>query len=215
MRVLVADDHSLFRDGIITLLKASGFDVVGQAGNGEVAVEETLRIRPDLVLMDINMPVVNGLEALKRIKQTLPETQVVMLTVSEENVNLLEAIKCGARGYLLKDLTASEFVEMLAGLENGEAAFTRRTVSRLLDNFAKINHPTPESNETLTPREIELLQWVARGLSNKAIAQELSVGEHTVKYHMKKILRKLDAQNRTEAVSYAIQLGIIQPPRVK
>jgi len=213
MRVLVADDHSLFRDGLITLLIAAGFDVVGQVGNGQAAVEETLIKRPDLVLMDINMPALNGLQALRQIKQALPETQVVMLTVSEDNGDLVEAIKCGARGFLSKNLTASEFIEMLAGVEHGEAAITRKTVSRLLDGFAEIYHHPPEPVKTLTTREIELLQHVAQGLSNKAIAHELSVGENTVKYHLKKILRKLDAQNRTEAVSSAIRLGLIQPRR--
>jgi DNA-binding NarL/FixJ family response regulator len=119
MRVLVVDDHPLFRDGIISLLEAAGFDVVGQVGDGQAAVETTLRLHPDLVLMDVDMPRMNGLEALRLIKEKVPETQVVMLTVSEDNANLLEATRRGAQGYLLKDLNADRFLEMLEGLQRG------------------------------------------------------------------------------------------------
>ena len=122
MRVLVVDDHSLFRDGIISLLEATGFDVVGQVGDGQAAVEATLHLRPDLVLMDIDMPRMNGLEALRLIKEKVPETQVVMLTVSEGDTNLLEATRAGAQGYLLKDLNADKFLNLLEGLERGDAA---------------------------------------------------------------------------------------------
>jgi len=213
MKVLVADDHSLFRDGIISLLEAAGFDVVAQVGNGQMAVEETLRLRPDLVLMDISMPQLNGLEALRQIKAALPETQVVMLTVSDEDADLFEAIKSGAYGYLLKDLSAHEFLAMLEGLQRGEAAITRKTVKRLMEGFAASSRQRHNLVEDLTHREIQLLQLVAEGFSNKASAQKLSISENTVKYHLKKILQKLGAQNRTEAVTYAIGAGLIKPER--
>ncbi len=211
MRVLVADDHSLFRDGIISLLEAAGFEVVGQVGDGQAAVEAVLRLRPDLVLMDITMPRMSGLEALRIIKQMLPETQVVMLTVSDEDADLFEAIRSGASGYLLKSLNAEEFLTMLNGLQRGEAAMTRKTTARLIRGLTESSsRPQHDrSVQRLTEREIELLRLVAEGMSNKAIAHALSVSENTVKYHMKNILQKLNAQNRTEAVTHAIRAGLL------
>ena len=210
MRVLVADDHSLFRDGIISLLEAAGFEVVGQVGDGQAAVEATLRLRPDLVLMDINMPHMNGLEALHLIKKTQPKTQVVMLTVSDSNTDLFDAIKSEADGFLHKDLNTDEFIEMLDGLQKDEAAMTRQTANRLMKGFANLSQQGKPA-DSLTQREIQLLQLVAEGMSNKAVAQALSISENTVKYHMKNILQKLGAQNRTEAVTLAIRTGLFDP----
>jgi DNA-binding NarL/FixJ family response regulator len=211
MRVLVADDHSLFRDGIISLLEAAGFEVVGQAGDGRAAVEAALRLRPDLVLLDITMPKLSGLEALRLIKAELPETQVVMLTVSDDDADLSEAVESGALGYLLKNLTADQFFQMLDGLQRGEAAMTRQTTTRLMKGFAARSRQRAEPAQSLTQREIELLQLVAKGMSNKAIAQTLSISENTVKYHMRNILQKLGVQNRTEAVTQAIRAGLLDP----
>ncbi len=209
MRVLVADDHSLFRDGIISLLEAAGFDVVGQVGDGQAAVEAALHLRPDLVLLDITMPQMSGLGALRLIKAKLPETQVVMLTVSDDNADLFAAIESGAVGYLLKDLNADEFFEMLDGLQRGEAAMTRQTTTRLMKGFADRSHQRAGLAESLTQREIELLRLVAEGMSNKAIAQTLSISENTVKYHIRNILQKLGVQNRTAAVTRAIRAGML------
>ncbi len=211
MRVLVADDHSLFRDGIVSLLEAAGFEVVGQVGDGQAAITETQRLRPDMVLLDISMPVLSGLEALRQIRATVPGTEVVMLTVSEEEADLYEAIKGGACGYLLKSLNAEEFLDMLHGIQHGEAALTRETTSRLMKGFAHLAHQQEQETDLLTPRELELLQLVADGHSNKAIAQTLSISENTVKYHMKNILQKLGVQNRTEAVTLAIRTGLLMP----
>jgi DNA-binding NarL/FixJ family response regulator len=211
MRVLVADDHSLFRDGIISLLEAAGFDVVGQVGDGQAAVDAALRLRPDLVLLDISMPQMSGLEALRLIKRELPEAQVVMLTVSDDDADLFEAVESGATGYLLKNLTADEFFEMLAGLQRGEAAVSRLTTTRLMKGFADLSHQQAKPVESLTQRETELLQLVAQGMPNKAIAQRLSISGNTVKYHMRNILQKLGAQNRTEAVTNAIRAGLLDP----
>jgi DNA-binding NarL/FixJ family response regulator len=211
MRVHVADDHPLFRDGIIGLLQAADFDVIGQVGDGQAAVEAALRLRPDIVLMDITMPQMSGLEALRLIKKALPETQVVMLTVSDDDSDLVEAIRSGAQGYLLKSLGTDEFIEMLNGLQQGEAAMTRQTTARLMKGFTESTLRQAEPTDRLTEREIELLELVALGLANKAIAQELSISINTVKYHIKNILQKLGAQNRTEAVTYAIQNGLIDP----
>lgn len=211
MRVLVADDHTLFRDGITSLLEAAGFEVIGQVGDGQAAVEAARRLRPDLVLLDIGMPRMSGLEALRKIKEQEPKTQVVMLTVSEDDADLLEAIKAGAHGYLLKDLHADEFLQMLEGLQHGEAAISRRTAARLIGGLTSHPDSRHRTAERLTEREIELLQCVAGGLSNKAIAQQLSISENTVKYHLKKIFQKLHVQNRTEAVTHAMQAGMLEP----
>lgn len=211
MRVLVVDDHSLFRDGIVSLLEAAGHVVVGQAGDGQAAVEAARRSQPDVVLMDITMPQMNGLEALRRIRAELPAAKVVMLTVSDDSADLVEAIKAGASGYLLKNLNAEEFLQMLSGLERGEAAMTGQTTARLLQGLVQSSHPQAGALDALTERERELLRLVAQGLSNKAVARTLSLSENTIKYHLKNILQKLGVQNRTEAASYAFRAGLFKP----
>ncbi len=209
MRILVADDHSLFRDGIVSLLEAAGFEVVGQVGDGREALTETRRLNPDVVLLDISMPEMNGLEALKLLREESPDVHVVMLTVSEDDADLLEAIQAGASGYLLKSLSAEAFIELLKGLERDEAAISSQTTTRLIKSIGTQTASKHEPFEKLTEREVGLLRLVADGLSNRAIAQELSISENTVKYHMKNIFQKLNAQNRTEAVTLAMQSGIL------
>jgi DNA-binding NarL/FixJ family response regulator len=208
MRILVADDHSLFRDGLVSLLEAAGHQVVGQAADGQAAVQVARRLRPDLVLLDISMPNVDGLEALRQIKAEWPDARVVMLTVSDDD-KLFEALEAGAQGYLLKSLGAEEFLEMLEGVARGEAALTRKTAARLLDGLAHGKRRADEAPDRLTARETALLELVATGMSNKAIARELSISENTVKYYMKSILQKLGVHNRTEAAAYALQAGLI------
>jgi DNA-binding NarL/FixJ family response regulator len=211
MRVLVADDHALFRDGIVSLLEAAGIEVVGQAGDGQTAVEAALLLNPDLVLLDLAMPQLNGLEALQQIRQALPDTPIVMLTMSDDDADVLAATKAGASGYLLKSLNAEEFLAMLEGLQRGEAAMTRQTTASLLRGLASSVTPPTASVESLTPRELDLLRLLAKGMPNKSIATELSVSENTVKYHLKSILQKLGAGNRTEAVTEAIRRGLVDP----
>lgn len=214
MRVLVADDHSLFRDGIASLLQAAGLEVVGEAGDGEQAVAAARRLRPDVVLMDIQMPGLDGIEATRRIKAELPEVQVVMLTVSQDDADLFRALKAGAQGYLLKSLSSDEFVDMLQGLGRGEAPLSRRLAARLIEGIARGPGVGAETSQidSLTRREAELLRLVAAGLSNKAIAGQLTVSENTVKYHMKNILQKLGLHNRAEAAAYAVRAGLSIAP---
>lgn len=207
MRVFIADDHLLFRDGIISLLEADGHDVVGQAGEGQTAVDKVTALKPDLVLLDINMPRTNGIDALRQIKAALPQTKVVMLTVSDDDATLVNAIKAGADGYLLKHLNAHEFLEMLNGLQRGEAAITRSLTMRLLKHMA--DQEPAADHSVLSEREIEILQLVAGGKSNRAVADQLSISENTVKYHLKNILQKLGVSNRTEAVTIAMQKGLL------
>lgn len=213
MRVLVVDDHSLFRDGIVSLLDAAGFSVVGEAGDGITAVQEALKLRPELVLLDINMPEMSGLDALKQIKSALPETHVVILTASEDDTTIADAIKSGADGYLLKHLNATDFIQLLEGLEQGEAAITRKTASFLMKQIAQPAVAKPKSQvATLSERETEIVRLLAEGLSNKSISERLSLSENTIKYHLKNILRKLNVQNRTEAVMYAMRNNLIDAP---
>jgi len=211
MNVIVADDHSLFRDGIVSLLEAAGHQVVEQVGDGKSAVEVAGRLQPDLVLLDINMPGMDGLEALTLIKKEVPKARVVMLTVSDDDVDLFAAIKAGADGYLLKDLNASTFLEMLEGLERGEAAVTRKTAKRLMGGFKELSSQPASAPDELTTREFELLSLLGEGLPNKVIAERMFISENTVKYHIRNILQKLGVQNRTEAVATALRNGLIRP----
>lgn len=209
-RVMVADDHSLFRDGIVSLLEAAGFDVVAEAGTGKEIIDAIQSSPPDLVLLDLTMPGMSGLEALKQIRLAHPEVKVVILTVSDDDDDLMAAIQSGASGYLLKDLDSQEFLELLSGLERGEAPMTRKTASRLMSRLATPQHESSKTLPHLSDRELEVLGLVSHGMANRAIADRLSISENTVKYHMKNILQKLDVQNRTEAVSHALQSGLVE-----
>jgi two-component system, NarL family, nitrate/nitrite response regulator NarL len=207
MKIFVADDHSLFRDGIISLLEAGGHEVIGQAGDGKTAVEKILSLRPDLALLDINMPLLDGLGALREIKAVSPDIKVVMLTVSEEDAHLLAAIRAGAAGYLLKHLNSQEFLHLLDGLERGEPAVNRSIASQLFKHIgqAGIGNTEPVVSE----RELAVLKLVAAGKSNRDTALALSVSENTIKFHLKNIMIKLNTSNRTEAVMVAKQKNLI------
>jgi DNA-binding NarL/FixJ family response regulator len=210
MRVFVIDDHSLFRDGITSLLEAAGFTIAGECGDGPTAIQQIASVQPDLVLLDIHMEGMNGLEVLKVLKATWPRMRVVMLTVSESEADLLAAIRSGADGYLLKHLSKAEFFTMLEGLKNGEAAISRRTAALLMKNISQDKEKNSESRlEPLSEREIEILHFLASGLSNRYISERLSLSENTIKYHIKNILRKLQVQNRTEAVMRAMQMKLL------
>ena len=212
MRILVVDDHSLFRDGLISLLKAAGYEVIGEAGDGEAAIREAVKLHPDLILMDINMPKMSGLDALREIHYRLPDVKIVILTVSETEENLIAAIEAGAKGYLLKNLDSQTFIASLRNLERGEAAITNEMVSHLMSHISKrakqsgLNNLTPKI--ILTEREQGILQLISQGLSNRAIAEKLFISENTVKYHIKNTLQKLALKNRAEAAAYAIQQGL-------
>lgn len=213
MRVLLADDHALFRAGIESLVRAWDVDVVGHASNGQEAVEQARRLRPDLVLMDVGMPVCNGIEATRLIKAELPETKIVMVTVSDEDEDVFAAIKAGADGYLLKDMSEEDLGGTLTAVAEGRPAMSPSLAARIVQEFARAARSVGEDPEvTLTPRESEVLRLVATGSTNREIAAALDVAENTVSFHVKNILAKLHLKNRAQAAAYAVGSGLAEPP---
>ena len=214
MRILIADDHALFRDGLRSLLMAEGHEVAGEAKNGREAVTLARELKPDLVLMDLQMPELNGIDATKLLTSELPDIKVVILTASEEDAKLFDAIKSGAQGYLLKNLEADTFFEMLDRAQRGEPALTPALARKLLQEFAKpVETATAQTeDETLTAREREVLELMVQGVtSNRKLAKRLGLSENTVKFHVRNILDKLRLHNRAEVVGYALRRGIVEP----
>ena len=220
MRVLLADDHALFKEGLRNLLAARGIEVVGSARDGLEALDLARALHPDVILMDIQMPRCDGLQATRLIKTELPDITIVMLTTSADDESLFEAIKSGASGYLLKSLDADQFFELLANLEQGEAAITPEMATRILREFARqpakpeAQVATPETAEDdpdhLTERQAEVLQQVVQGLTYREIAAALYIAERTVKYHMREILQKLHLQNKSQVIAYALKTGLVK-----
>lgn len=209
MRILLADDHALVRDGIASLLQAWGHEVIGQASDGREAVELAVKLQPELVLMDVRMPSLSGLEATAAIKSRLPGIAVVMLTVSEAEDDLFTAIKLGAQGYLLKNLESDQLRSMLLAVERGEPAITPATAGRIIAEFGRRGRPPEEDPDHLTDRELDVLRLVTDGLRNKEIAARLGISENTVKFHLGNILAKLHAQSRTELAALAVREGLV------
>lgn len=206
MNVVLVDDHALFRDGLSSLLTAWGHQVVAQAGDGDHALDAVDEHRPDLVLLDVRMPGMSGVEVARTVKERHPETSVVMLTVSEEEDDLFRAIEAGAQGYLMKDVDSAQFRAMLDSIGRGEAALTPATAARVLRRFVK--GPDVGPTPGLTDREQQVLKLVTAGLRNREIALELSISENTVKYHMRNILDRLHAKSRTELAGRSGRQGI-------
>jgi DNA-binding NarL/FixJ family response regulator len=214
MRVLIADDHALFRDGLKSLLDARGVDVVAEARNGREAVNLARQHNPEIVLMDLTMPEMTGLEATRLISADLPDVKVVVLTASEDDADLFEAIKSGAQGFLPKDIESARLFSMLEGVMRGEPALTPGLARKLLTEFAQ---PAPAPREQpptlLTDREREVLELLVEGVtSNRELADRLFVSENTVKYHLRNILTKLHLQNRAQVISYAVRNKLVEPP---
>jgi len=215
MRVLIADDHALFRDSLRSLLESQDIEVVGEAKNGQEAIDLSWESKPDVVLMDLTMPEMDGLEATKRIATELPDVKVVVLTASDEDNNLFEAIKSGAKGYLMKDLKSEQFFKLLEGIERGEPALTPAVARKLLDEFARPKKPTKEEYDpdALTDREREVLELMVQGTtSNRRLAKHLGVSENTVKFHVRNILDKLHLHNRAQVVAYALRTRLVDSP---
>jgi len=207
IRIMVVDDHTIFREGLISLLKQQpDFEVVGEAGLVKEAIEKAVSIQPDLILMDIALPDGNGLDATRQISRLLPETCVVILTILESDELLFDAFHAGARGYLLKNTSITKLIASLHGLQQGEAALSRKQTSKILDEFYRLGKTQPQNEEnpqTLTHRELQVMEFIAAGASNLQIAQELFISENTVKNHVHSILQKLKLKSRNEVVGFA------------
>jgi two-component system NarL family response regulator len=214
MRVLLSDDHPLFLDGLRNLLLARGIEVVGSARDGREALELARSLKPDVVLMDIQMPGMSGLAAMRAIKSELPETRVVMLTMSAGDEQLFEAVAGGASGYLLKTQDTEEVFALLADVARGHVALSPGLASRILAEFRRRATVAPaveekRPSEGLSPREVEVLTLVAQGLTYKEVGSKLHVAERTVKYHMAEIVARLQLESRAAAVAYARRAGMV------
>jgi DNA-binding NarL/FixJ family response regulator len=215
MRVLIADDHALFRDGLRSLLEARGIDVLAEARDGTEAVELARLHRPDIVLMDLMMPNTNGLAATRLISAEMPEVRVVVLTASEDDADLFDAVKSGAQGYLPKNLEAGQLFTFLDGVLKGEPALTPTLARKVLGEFARgKSEPAKKPASTLTDRERDVLELLVSGVtSNRELADKLFVSENTVKYHLRNILDKLHLNNRAQVIAYAVRHGLVDPGR--
>jgi len=213
IRVLLVDDHILFRKGIANLLSAQvDMEVVGEAGDGQEALQKARELMPDLILMDIAMPGTSGRHATRVIKEEMPYVKIVMLTVSERDSDLFEAIRCGADGYLLKDLEPDDLYRLCRGVFLGKAPLSPLMAAKILREFSSLAEARPEaggSGGRLTQREIEVLELVVEGKTNKEVAETLCLAENTVKNHLRNILAKLHLKNRAQAAAYAVREGLV------
>lgn len=217
LRILLVDDHKLFTDSLKFLLGTYGIEVLGVAENGIEALQKAEELKPNVILMDIMMPGSNGIQTLKRIKSKMPDVKVVMLTTSDEDENLFQAIKLGASGYLLKSMNGNELVEMLFNIEKGGAPLAPKLATRLLNEFRRGGEPAnavvaqvdAANDDPLTQRQIEVLEAVARGATYKEVGSQLHITERTVKYHMATIMEILQTENKAQAIACAMKMGWI------
>jgi len=214
IRVLLIDDHALFREGLAGIIASQpDMQVVGEASDGFEGLVKAQELNPDLILMDIQMPGMDGLETTRQVRKIMPDVKIVMLTVRKDDEKLFEAIKEGAQGYLLKDIRSREMLSMLRGALQGEAALSPEQAGRVLEEFRRLSQLVPPEPETetvaLTEREQEILALVARGMKDKEIAEALTISLNTVKTHMHNILSKLQVSSRREAARLARQKGLL------
>ncbi|MFP4641927.1 MAG: response regulator [Chloroflexota bacterium] len=210
IKVLLVDDHSLFRSGVKDALSTSErIKVVGEALDGKEGVDLAKELKPDIILMDIRMPRMNGLDATVVIQKELPECSVVILTVSEEDADLFNALRYGAKGYLLKDIPPQDLISSIIHVAEGDVMLTPSMASKMLNEFKYRDKRKEAQEQALSAREIEILQHVAQGSTNKQIAEALFISENTAKVHLRNIMDKLHIRNRAEATSYAIRMGLV------
>ena len=215
LRIFLIDDHNLFRSGVKALLaRQPDFDVVGEAADGLEGLKRAKQLKPDVVLLDLNMPGISGREAVKMLVEELPHTQVLMLTVSEDEEDLIDTLKSGARGYLLKNIDADYLVESIRRAARGEAVMSPQMTSKLVQglqaNGREVELPRASAKDKISPRERDILVLLARGASNKEMARELQLAESTIKIHVQNILRKLNLSSRVQAAVYAVEHGIVE-----
>ena len=215
IRVLIVDDHTLFRSGIKMLLqRQKDFEVVGEAGDGLEGAKRAKLLRPDVVLLDLHMPGISGREAVRIITEEVPETRVVMLTVSEDAEDLVDCLRAGATGYLLKNIETDYLTNAIQSAARGESVMSPQMTGKLVQEFrtqpkAGASSPSGEEHEKLSPREKEIITHLARGASNKEVARSLGVAESTVKIHVQSILKKLNLTSRVQAAVYAVEHGLV------
>jgi DNA-binding NarL/FixJ family response regulator len=218
IRILLVDDQRLFREGLRTILALQGdIEVIGEASNGQEALDEATRLRPDVVLMDLRMPVLDGVAATRRLHQKLPACRVIVLTTFDDDEHVFDGLRAGAVGYLLKDVSPDKLAEAIRAAAAGESFLQPSVAAKVVAEFARLNTPSPRRDrdipaklvEPLSDRELDVLRLLARGLSNKEIAAALYITEGTVKNHVTNILGKLDARDRTQAALKAKELGLI------
>ena len=210
IKIVIADDHPIVRQGLATVLsQEEDLEVVGQAGNGLEAVAQARKLHPDIILMDLQMPEMDGVEAIQQIKMEASDIGIIILTTFDTDDYIFRGIEAGARGYLLKDSPPEEVLRAIHTVHRGESLIEPRVASRLLDRLGQLSHPPPPES-VLSPREIEVLQLMSTGAANKEIASQLLIGQSTVKTHIVRIFNKLEVSGRTEAVAEAVKKGIIK-----
>lgn len=211
IRILLVDDHNLFRSGVKALLqREEGIEVAGEAGNALEGIELAKTLHPDVVLMDISMPGIKGTKAIQSLLEAVPNASLLMLTVSENENDLFDAIKAGAKGYILKNIEPEDLIRSIKRIAAGEAVVSGNLTGKIMEEFRNLVIQKEAHKEILTPREKEILLLLATGKSNKDIAAELSLSESTVKIHIQHVLKKLNLKGRVQAAVYVIERGWIR-----
>ena len=209
IRLMLADDHRMLREGLSRSMREQGFDIVGEAGDGAEAVSLALNVRPDVILMDVTMPEIDGVEACRQVRAQLPDTKVVMLTMHADQGVLTSAIRAGATGYLVKDCSTEEIASAVRMAAGGETALSPQLAASMLNEVRRWDQPHKEEERVVTKREEEVLQLIADGCSTPEVAEKLYISQKTVKNHLASIYQKLDARDRTQAVLQAVRMGIV------
>jgi DNA-binding NarL/FixJ family response regulator len=209
IRLMLADDHRMLREGLRRSMTDQGFDVVGEARDGDEAIRLAEELMPEVILMDVTMPEVDGVEATRQIRASFPEIRIVMLTMHADQEVLAAAIRAGASGYLVKDCSTDEIANAVRMAVSGETALSPQLAASMLDEVRKLEQPPNEEDRIITKREEEVLQLIANGCSTPEVAEQLFISQKTVKNHLASIYQKLDARDRTQAVLQAVRMGIV------
>jgi DNA-binding NarL/FixJ family response regulator len=209
IRLMLADDHRMLREGLRRSMIDQGFDVVGEARDGEEAIRLAHELHPEVILMDVTMPEVDGVEATRQIRNDIPDVKIVMLTMHADQEVLTAAIRAGANGYLVKDCSTDEIASAVRMAVSGETALSPQLAASMLDEVRRLDRPSSEEDRVVTRREEEVLQLIADGCSTPEVAEKLYISQKTVKNHLASIYQKLDARDRTQAVLQAVRMGIV------
>jgi two-component system response regulator DegU len=212
IKILIVDDHALLREGLIKILSLEEeLEIIGEASKGEEAIDLARKLRPDIILMDINMPGINGIEATKVIKKELPQIGIIALTIHDDEEYIFELVRAGVSGYVLKDISPERLISAIKDVAQGKSVIHPNITAKLLGEFNRLSErkSRPNSFEDLTMREIEVLELIAKGMANKDIAHTLFISEKTVKNHVTNIFRKLNVDDRTQAALYAVKNKLV------